>query len=273
MFKGGSSFVNATTMAYNPTALAPGAHVPPFAVRVGLVSTSVGLGTPFFAVGAMARLWYSYLPRGSFGRIFMSMSYIVGGGGFIHLMINFVVPFMRNHSDFVLPFALSNAVASGFWYSIGEVALGLPFMSGAVALESLQGSFFGAGMLGILRIMGQNVAGGTGTVFATSLPIGGIFVGALTALTAPFLWPLMFKVCWDANTNKLLVGDDPTWLVDLYQYIALPLGLPVGVLAGIGLHLAVKPFVVGQVMIADGGNDDVLFVSHRITRIAWPWSN
>ena len=247
LFGRGSSFTKVTTQVYNPATLASGLHVPPLAVRVGIVATSVGLGTPFFAVGAMIRLWYSYLPRSQFGRLFLWTSYVAGGGGFIHLMINFVIPFMRNHSDFVLPFALANAVASGLWYTVGEVTLGLPFMSGAVALESLQRSAFGMGILAILRVMGQNVAGGTGTVFATSLPIGGIFVGGLTALTAPFLWPLMFKLCWDTNTNKLLVGDDPTWLVDLYQYIALPMGLPVGLLAGIGLHLAVKPFIVGKV--------------------------
>jgi len=213
-------------------------------VRVGLVATTVGLGTPFFAVGGAARLWYSYAPRSAAGQAAKWALSLVGGGGCVHLIYEYVIPLLRHHSDFVLPFALSNAVASGFWYVVGEASMGLPFMTGAVTFEALQHSQVGRALALILRLMGQSAT--TGVLFHTSLPVGGVFVGALTALTAPILWPAAFHLCWDDNTRVVLLGEHgTTWLVELYTAIALPVGLPTGIFAGVGLHLALHSFITG----------------------------
>ena len=83
-------------------------------------------------------------------------------------------------------------------------------------------------------------------LFQTSIPVGGIFVGGLTALTAPFLWPMAFSLCWDKNMHQLLVGENSLWLVELYEFIAVPVGLPTGIFGGIGLHLFLQSFVNGQ---------------------------
>ena len=46
--------------------------------------------------------------------------------------------------------------------------------------------------------------------------------------------------------HNLLVGDNSLWLVELYEYIAVPVGVPTGVFGGIGLHLFLQSFVNGQ---------------------------
>ena len=232
----------------SPVTPPPISHVPPLAVRVGLVATSVGLGTPFFAVGGIVRMWYSYLPRTPTGLMVKWGLSVVGGGSILNLTYSYVIPFLQHHSDFVLPFALSNAIASGIWYLFGEYTFGLPFMSGVVSIEALKATMAGKIILGILRMMGQNLTAttGAGILFQTSLPVGGIFVGGLTALTAPFLWPMAFSLCWDKNMHDLLVGENSLWLVELYEFIAVPVGLPTGIFAGVGLHLFLRSFVNGQ---------------------------
>jgi hypothetical protein len=44
-------------------------HLPPFLIRVGIISSSVGLATPLFATVGVARLWYNYLPKTANGQI------------------------------------------------------------------------------------------------------------------------------------------------------------------------------------------------------------
>jgi uncharacterized membrane protein YccC len=83
-----------------------------------------------------------------------------------------VYPFLRDHSNFVLPFALSNAFAAGFWYTVGEVTLGLPFMTGVMSIESLGIAL--PGTLASFLVRSLATAG---------LPFGGVLVGGLTALT------------------------------------------------------------------------------------------
>lgn len=39
-------------------------------------------------------------------------------------------PFVRDHGDLVLPFALSNALTSGAWYAFLEATMGINFMAG-----------------------------------------------------------------------------------------------------------------------------------------------
>jgi hypothetical protein len=99
-----------------------------------------------------------------------------------------------------------------------------------VGLEVMTGTMNASALSALFPRLAQ------GAIF-NQLPIGGVVIGALTALTAPFLWPIMIDLCWDENTKKLLLNGDTLWLVDLYQYIAIPVGLPVGILAGLSMHL------------------------------------
>jgi hypothetical protein len=175
-------------------------------------------------------MWYAYLPRTPIGA---AVKYAVGvlvGGGCINLVYNYVGPFLRDHSDFILPFALANGVASSFWYLVGEAAFGLEAMTGTFQLKSLVELI---PSLSRARVI-------------THFPIGGVVIGALTAVTAPFLWPLAFNLCWDENTRLLLLDNDTLWLSDLYQYIVVPVGIPTGISAGISIHLVSGPIQFGK---------------------------
>lgn len=122
-------------------------------------------GTPFFAVGGVANLWYRYLPSTLEGKLVkygacpfssslpcpcppsaavprplcllpitpLSLSpslppflppavlgVVLGGGGTV-LLGKYVVPFMYNHSEFLLPFALANGLTATFWYTVRSV--------------------------------------------------------------------------------------------------------------------------------------------------------
>ena len=123
-------------------------------------ATTTRAGTPFFAVGGVANLWYRYLPSTLEGKLVnygacpfssslpcpcpcppsaavprplcllpitpLSLSpslppavlgVVLGGGGTV-LLGKYVVPFMYNHSEFLLPFALANGLTATFWYTV-----------------------------------------------------------------------------------------------------------------------------------------------------------
>jgi hypothetical protein len=205
-------------------------HLPPLAIRIGIISSSVGLATPLFATAGVFRLWYNYLPKTQTGQGLKLILGLLGGGGALSLTSNYVLPFLRDHSVFVLPFALSNAIAAGFYYTIGDIVFGLPFMAGgAIGMETL----------------GFALPKAIVTLATLGLPIGGVMIGALTALTAPFLWPAAFSLCWDDKLKTLFLDNEYLWLVDAYLLIALPVGLPIGVLSGATMHLLLKSSIIG----------------------------
>lgn len=232
MKKAGISYVanKLSTIRKSSTTIRELIHLPPLYIRCGIVSSSVGLATPLFATAGVFRLWYNYLPKTLLGQSLKLTLGIVGGGGVVSLTYNHVSPFLRDHSVFVLPFALSNAVAAGFYYTIGEFAFGLPFMAGgAIGMET-----FGFALP--KAIVSLSTVG---------LPIGGVMIGALTALTAPLIWPTAFLICWDDELKSLFLDNDYLWLVDAYYSIALPVALPIGVLSGATMHLLLKSSILG----------------------------
>ena len=212
-------------------------HLPPLAVRVGIISAAVGLATPLFATAGVARLWYSYLPRTATGQYLKYVVGFFGGGGGISILYNYVLPFLRDHSNFVLPFALANGAASGFWFLIGECVFGLQFMTGVISLEILKKA--------LPTMISSVFISPAGGLVTSGLPIGGVVIGALTAISAPLLWPMAFFICWDDNLRGLILDGDSLWLMDLYQYFGIPVGLPVGVISGLSMHYALKSAIVG----------------------------
>eukprot|EP01034_Spumella_vulgaris_P032685 gene32685-40339_t len=83
---------------------------------------------------------------------------------------------------------------------------------------------------------------------ALGVPVAGPVIGALTALTAPFLWPLCLKYLWNKDTRDLLLGDaegGDTWLSHAYEWILLPVGLPVGILSGFAMHFMLHNSIAG----------------------------
>ena len=214
-------------------------HLPPLIIRVGIVSSAVGLATPVFATAGIVRLWYAYLPRTFLGYNLKVLLTIFGGGGIINVLYNYVIPFFRDHSDLIMPFALANAVASGGWLVVGELTFGLPFMVGVASLEALSNTLPAFIMAFFVSPAGKSLMAG-------GLPIGGVAIGGLTALTAPFLWPMAFSLCWDDDFKALILDGNYIWPLDFYLTFLLPLGIPVGVISGLSMHLLLKDAIIGR---------------------------
>ena len=214
-------------------------YLPPLIVRIGIVSSAVGLATPVFATAGILRLWYAYLPRTFMGSNLKILFTIFGGGGIINVLYNYLIPFFRDHSDLIMPFALANAVASGAWLVIGELTFGLPFMVGVASLDVLSKTFPAFIMAFFVSPAGKSLMAG-------GLPIGGVAIGGLTALTAPFLWPIAFSICWDDDYKALILDGNSLWPLDFYQTYLLPIGIPVGVISGLSMHLLLKDAIIGR---------------------------
>ena len=211
---------------------------PPRVVRALLVGSSVGLATPAYVIAAVFQAWYRVAPRSDGGR---ATKFIIGtlmGGGCFKLVSDYVGPFIRDHSELILPFALSNAVMSSFWYVTGESVLGLDMMMGATWPALAEKA--GAGLF-----LGRTLA---------KLPFAGTAVGALTAVTVPLLWPMMFDLCWDQDLQELILGKEYTqqtglmkrnWLVDIYTNWTMAMVVPVGAGAGATMHLLLRNYAMG----------------------------
>jgi hypothetical protein len=77
-----------------------------------LVGTTVGLGTPLFATIGVAAAWHRVLPKHPATQ---AAIILVAGGGLGTIVYRFVGPFLSEHSEVVLPFAVANGVAATFW--------------------------------------------------------------------------------------------------------------------------------------------------------------
>ncbi len=227
------------------------------AVRALLVGSSVGLATPAFVLAAVFQAWWRVAPKTTLGRASKFLIGTVIGGGSVTLVFDYVGPFLRDHSELVLPFALANAVTSSFWYLACESVLGLEMMMGAVMTSAHMAKNGGASKV----IEAASLAtGGNISNLLRRLPFAGTIVGALTACTAPLLWSGMFDLCWDESLKELVLGEEFTkhasnggsdrnsrtnWLLDTYANFTLPVALPVGAFAGATMHLVLRDYAMG----------------------------
>lgn len=76
--------------------------------------------------------WYRWLPRSEAGRAAKVVIALAIGGGGYKLVTEYAWPFLTEHGDLLLPFAVSNAVSSGVWYGLLEAWLGLDLMAGLI---------------------------------------------------------------------------------------------------------------------------------------------
>jgi len=242
--------------------------VPPFPIRVTIVSLSVGLGTPIYALLGCASIWVRILPKSQIGRAVKTLCTVGLGGGFLTFAYNYVIPFLRDHSDVVLPFALANTISAGFWYGLLDLVLGFDTM---FALPASAAAVTGVGVgASLYTSLEKSIIKGF-SVFPlfrnmAHIPIAGVTVGVLTALTAPLLWSRCIDICWTDEFKALVFGYDVTpsattttagtsadvastsWLIDLYNNTLLvPVGLPIGALVGMSVHFALRPLLTGVV--------------------------
>ncbi len=159
---------------------------------------------------------------------------IAVGGGFTTLIVNYLGSFLAHNSDFVLPFAAANMLASSFWYTMGELIYGSAAMTQRIGTEVIEKKLpfnWTKSLLSRFSSLG--------------VPIAGPVIGALTALTVPFLWPVLFRKLWNQDVQDLILNDNYTWISTFYEWIFFPIGLPVGLFSGLVMHMSLKKAIVG----------------------------
>jgi hypothetical protein len=174
-----------------------------------------------------ARIWTSILPKTPYGRLLKNAVSVAIGGGLALLLKDYLGPLFLHNSTLIAPFALANATASMFWYSLGELTLGL---------ETLMTLSLHEKMRSIFPFLGR---------YISLAPLAGSGIGFLTALTAPILWQPCMNLIWGQDLLNFILGDDKSWVYDIYFNLAIPVGLPVGILSGISLHAFLGRYITG----------------------------
>jgi len=199
-----------------------------------LVGTTVGLGTPIFATAGVVAAWFRFF-RFSNPTVRV-ISTVVFGGGVGNIIYGWVGPFLYNHAEIVLPFAVGNAISATFWYSVLETRFGLQGMAGSIQNTPLAGKY-------LPELLAR-----------WAVPLGGPAVGLLTAATAGYLYPIFAQLLWPADLKAILgdtsilgAPDSFAWMIDLHHELLIPVALPVGLLSGYGLHALLEPFILGTV--------------------------
>ena len=227
---------------HSPTDPPASAPAPPanIFVRTSLVGASVGVLTPLYVAAGVGWIWQFYKPQTFIGQaakfavggIFLGAAWVNGWT----LFTQHILPFLFNHAEVVLPFALANAAVAAAWYAVGECVFGLERMSGHTTMFNAFRNFLPGG--------NSAAAGPAG------LPLGGPLVGTLTALTSFPLWAPLCERVWP---QQLLDACDVSVLANVYLNF-LPVGLGTGALVGLGLHLALAPVFTGRIPSAGGGS-------------------
>eukprot|EP00658_Telonema_sp_P-2_P027746 TRINITY_DN21376_c0_g1_i2.p1 TRINITY_DN21376_c0_g1~~TRINITY_DN21376_c0_g1_i2.p1 ORF type:complete len:344 (-),score=75.24 TRINITY_DN21376_c0_g1_i2:93-1124(-) len=148
-----------------------------------------------------------------------------------------------------MPFALANGVVAAGYYAGLECFVGLKAMSGQLNFAQ------GAERLSpaLRELLAKLLSSKT---WKTNLPLGGVAVGVLTALTAQFIWPIAISICWSPEQQDLFLGSSGRgtlgssgsgFLIDLYNMAAIPIGVPVGISAGLAMHTVLQPLILGTV--------------------------
>jgi len=208
------------------------------------VGSTVGLGTPIFALVGSVVAWNRMLPKNKFVQA-LSACFIGGAGG--TLFFGGLVPFLSNHSEVVLPFSIANGLCAAAWYTVLDYSLGISvvlgspeILSGAAAVET----FSSLGALGapLLRISQFCVRWG--------VPLGGPAVGLLTAASAGYMYPIVAHIVWPAELKKIFGPSMDTsnplsysfsYFLDLHHFFFIPVSLPVALMSGFGIHKILSP--------------------------------
>lgn len=177
--------------------------ITPFPIRLGLVFVATGFCTPIFIIGGAVHIWFRFLPR-AYNQILRGLIIAVLGGGIIKISSDFVLPFIAQHGELILPFALANSAAATFYYGLAEAALGVDMMLKTISFSN-------------------------STSFLRNLPVSGSIIGVLTAITVPFLWPVAFKYCLNDEIYQLFFEENISQIQGYYDLILIPIAIPFGV--------------------------------------------
>eukprot|EP00467_Chlorarachnion_reptans_P023119 CAMPEP_0114522194 /NCGR_PEP_ID=MMETSP0109-20121206/20613_1 /TAXON_ID=29199 /ORGANISM="Chlorarachnion reptans, Strain CCCM449" /LENGTH=604 /DNA_ID=CAMNT_0001703397 /DNA_START=211 /DNA_END=2025 /DNA_ORIENTATION=+ len=228
--------------------------VPPFIVRVGLVGASAGVLTPLFATGGLIGAWYKYKPNTVQGAFLKYGSILAVGGSSYTFIFRSLIPFMTHHGELILPFALSNALSASICYGILEKYFGLQFVAGTLDAKRYPWLTSQLSNFGVRH-----------------LPVAGSIVGVSAAALSVVFWPAMIQLCWPPELQAAVLGNNNqlSWLGDLYFMLFLPVGLPIGIFAGIGIHQLLVSTVSGSTGSPWQGRAGVIFISIILASILY----
>jgi hypothetical protein len=88
-------------------------------LRLSLVALSTSLSTPLIVFMSGVYGWYYYFPKFVGNRV-KYLFFILLGGGIYKLTQVYILPFLYNHSDIILPFAFTNGMVATSWYLLGN---------------------------------------------------------------------------------------------------------------------------------------------------------
>jgi hypothetical protein len=203
---------------------------PPRYIRVAgvaLMSCTVTISSPIFVVAYYFYTLFLYMPKTIFGRYikYTSASLITASMLMNDEVTKFIyesLTFLANHSDFVMPFAISNAVSASVWYLCADLIFKVPstFIKNSKILSPL-----------------------------SRIPIRGPIIGVLTANTAPYLYPIAVKYCWSQDLQEIILGSIDNcelilcWCFGPYEWMLVPLGMNVGIFSGLFTQLYLSPIL------------------------------
>jgi len=204
-------------------------------MRTSLVAASVALLTPLYVAAGVGWIWQTYKPSTTIGAVAKAgVGLLFVGTAYVHgwtLVTQHVLPFVFNHAEIVLPFAIANAAVAAAFYGIGESIFGLQRMSSHTSLFN--------------ALLPSKYAVSNGQL---GLPWGGPVVGILSAFTCFPLWAPLAERVWP---QELLDACDLSILADAYLSF-LPVGLGTGALVGLGLHFVLSPVFTGRIATFGG---------------------
>ena len=203
--------------------------------RTAFVGVSVGIATPALIPVGVATVWIRILPKQS---SFIKLGvYGIIGGGLLPLLYHYVLPFLKNYSDVIMPFALANGITASALYGFSELLYGL--------------NIFKHQILGFSSV--------------------GPLVGVGTAILAPLLWPVLFKLCWNNDLQSIMFKNSNAFhFMDLYyEFLLVPVSLPLGIFSGIAIGNILTPIMLGakqSMNIATVATSAVAFIYFYIFR-------
>lgn len=69
------------------------------------------------------------MPKSRIGQVLKYIALVACGGSTVTVLYKVVIPVLGQHSELVMPFALSNSITSMVWYGALESFLGLEALS------------------------------------------------------------------------------------------------------------------------------------------------
>lgn len=190
---------------------------PPFPVRATLVGATTALATPIFSIIGLNQLLFRFSdPTTNLA--------LTGGSTPLYFSVMVLFPNENYYAPLLLPFAVGNGLVATGVYTAAEVGAG-----GPAQLVSARFLF---------------------------IPVAGPLIGFLTAVFAPFVYPLSFAVVfptadfWEVAATPKIYSQIFDICLGTYGWILFPCLASTGLISGFFIHIVLKHLVLGVPGIA-----------------------